>query len=146
MYVRGYIDPKDKQDKCVAPKVVAWADGVRTLASFASRYLQTAFTGLAMTLQGEWQFLMCMVPGVGKMMDPVEEGITGKFLQALFGSSNRQETDELWSLLGYSVQMAGIGLLNITNMAAHCHKTSVVCREVLVESLLNKKDLAYAAH
>ena len=37
------------------PKVADWAEKIETLGRFVVRYPQTAYDGLAMSLQVEWQ-------------------------------------------------------------------------------------------
>eukprot|EP00957_Ditylum_brightwellii_P022630 1706923-Ditylum_brightwellii.AAC.1 len=80
------------------------------------------------------------------MVGPVEETIAGDSLPLLIGSSNRLQIDKMQALLGNSIRMAEIGLLDPIGMAAHYHKASVVCSKVLLESFISKENLAYAAH
>ena len=47
------------------PKAAEWVETIETLGRFAIRYPQTAYAGLAMSLQAECKYLMWTVPGVG---------------------------------------------------------------------------------
>ena len=47
------MDPREELEEGVLPKVEAWAHGVRTLAKIVKRYLQSAYSGLGMSLQIE---------------------------------------------------------------------------------------------
>eukprot|EP00957_Ditylum_brightwellii_P094769 7217013-Ditylum_brightwellii.AAC.1 len=62
-YVGGYIGAEATRLEWVRPQIEKWADGVRTLTSFAKQYPQTAYAGLVMSLQAEWQYLQRTVPG-----------------------------------------------------------------------------------
>ena len=52
------------------PKVEVWPHGVHTLAKIAKCYPQSAYAGLGMSLQLEWQYLQITVPGFGSLMGP----------------------------------------------------------------------------
>eukprot|EP00957_Ditylum_brightwellii_P116202 8863407-Ditylum_brightwellii.AAC.1 len=84
-YVGGYIAGKADKTTWVKPKIAAWVEGVKALTGFATRYPQTAYAGLVMSLQAEWQYLQRTVPGVGEHMGELERVLTEKFIPALFG-------------------------------------------------------------
>ena len=82
-YVGGFVGSKAMERKWVEEKVEDWVSGVRALARIAKRYPQTAYTGFVVSLQSEWQYNCRAVPGVGKLLQPVEDGIVGDFTPAL---------------------------------------------------------------
>ena len=51
--------------------------------SIAKRHPQTAFAGLMMSLQHEWQYVTWTVNGIEALFAPVERAISGSFLPAL---------------------------------------------------------------
>jgi hypothetical protein len=57
-YLGGYIGSRDSKLEWVEEKVRVWVDGVKILASVAKRFPQTAFAGLTISLQNEWQYLI----------------------------------------------------------------------------------------
>ena len=63
----------------------AWAQGVKVLSKIARRHPQSAYAGLGMSLQSEWQYLQRTVPGVGTLMGPIEEALREKIFPLLFG-------------------------------------------------------------
>ena len=63
----------------------AWSHGVKVLAKIARRHPQSAYAGLGVSLQSEWQYLQRTVPGVGTLMGPIEEALREKFFPSLFG-------------------------------------------------------------
>ena len=72
------------------PQVEEWAHWVKVLAKIARRHPQSAYAGLGMLLQSEWQYLQRTVPGVGTLMGPIEEALREKLFPALFGGGDRR--------------------------------------------------------
>ena len=56
---------------------------MRALARIVKQYPQTAYTGFVVSLQPEWQYICRTIPGVGEMLQPVEDAIVGDFIPAL---------------------------------------------------------------
>ena len=65
------------------PKVEAWSQGVRNIAKIFQRYPQSAYAGLGMSLQLEWQYLQITVPGFGSLMGPIYDALREAFFPAL---------------------------------------------------------------
>ena len=57
-----YIGPQEELVAWVKPQVEAWAHGVRVLGKIARRHPHSAYSGLVMPLQLEWQYLQRTVP------------------------------------------------------------------------------------
>ena len=74
-YLGAYLGPRDQLEAWVKPQVEAWAHGVRFLGRISQRLPQSAYAGLGMSFQIEWQYLQRTVPGVGTLMRPIEEAI-----------------------------------------------------------------------
>ena len=85
-------------------QVEAWANGVKLLAKIDRRHPQSAYAGLGMSLQSEWQYLQRTVPGVGTLMGPLEEALREKFFPSLFGGE--EINADFWKILGHSVKHA----------------------------------------
>ena len=62
-----------------------WSHRVKMLAKIARRHPQSAYSGLGILLQSEWQYLQRTVPGVGTLMGPIEEALREKISPSLFG-------------------------------------------------------------
>ena len=92
---------------CVKPLVEAWAHGVKVLGKISQLHPQSAYSGLGMSLQLEWQYLQRTVPKVGTIMGPNEEDIRKKFVPALFGGGGINV--DFWKILGHSVKHGGLG-------------------------------------
>ena len=84
-YLGAYLGPQAELEAWVKPQVEAWAHEVMVLAKIAQRQPHSAYAGLGMSLQSEWQYLQRTVPGVGTLMGPIEEALREKFPPSLFG-------------------------------------------------------------
>eukprot|EP00957_Ditylum_brightwellii_P086504 6581866-Ditylum_brightwellii.AAC.1 len=62
-YVGGFVGTEETRLEWVQPQIEQWGKGVKTLATFSLMYPQTAYAGLVMSLQAEWQYLQRTVPG-----------------------------------------------------------------------------------
>ena len=60
----------------VKPQVDVWAHRVKVLAKIARRHPQSAYAGLEMLLQLEWQYLLRNAPRVGYLMGLIQEALT----------------------------------------------------------------------
>ena len=69
----------------MSPKVEARDHWVRTLSKIAKRYSQSAYAGLGISLQLEWQYLQRNAPGVGSLIGRIEKSIREAFFPAFFG-------------------------------------------------------------
>ena len=74
-YLGAYLGPQAELNAWVKPQVEAWAQGVRVLDQISRRHPQSAYAGLGMSLQSEYQYLQRTVPGVGTLMGPIEEAL-----------------------------------------------------------------------
>ena len=107
-YVGGFIGTEDTRQEWLKPMIQQWVDGVKTLAAVASRFPQTAYAGMASSLQAEWQYVCRVVPGIAAELAPVETAIRSDFLPSLFGGSTPMAIDDDFRrLLGHSVKMGG---------------------------------------
>ena len=105
-YLGAYLGPQAELEAWVKPQVEAWAHGERVLAKIARRHLQSAYAGLVMSLQLEWQYLQRAVPGFGTLMGPIEEALREKLFPSLFRG---EEIDaDFRKILGHGVKHGGL--------------------------------------
>ena len=62
-YMGGYVGSEAMLERWMDPKVKKWVAGIGILAPIRSRFPQTAYAGLVLSLQAEWQYLCRVVPG-----------------------------------------------------------------------------------
>jgi hypothetical protein len=131
-YIGGFVGGRDNKLEWVAEKVRGWVDGVNILASVARRFPQTAYAGLTMSLQNEWQYVMRTVPGIAALFDPLEKAIRGRFLPALLEVPSISA--EMRQLMANGVKQAGLGIRNPVESADLFFGTSKDACEELVRS------------
>ena len=56
----------------------------------AKQFPQTAYAGLAWSLQLEWQYLQRVTPGIAESFSPIEDAIATEFLPALFDATAKE--------------------------------------------------------
>jgi hypothetical protein len=120
-YVGGFLRSEAALSEWLVPQVAQWVQGVESLAKVARRYPQTAYAGLAQSLQQEWQYLQRVVPDCGAF-DPVEEVIRSVLLLVLLQAT---EAECQRKLTTFSVREAGLGRPDPTQSApscAHCER------------------------
>ena len=133
-YLGGFIGAARKQVAWIRDQVDDWAFGVRRLAMVARRFPQTAFAGLTMSLQSEWQYLQRVVPGLADAFEPVETALREEFLPALFqvdataAAANRA----LWAL---PTKHGGLGIPDPTTTGEALHRCSKAVTAVLTDAL-----------
>jgi hypothetical protein len=74
-YVGGFVGLEAMLEHWLDPKVKKWVVGVEILARIASRFPQTAYTGLASSLQAKWQYICFVLPGAEHYLGPIETAI-----------------------------------------------------------------------
>jgi hypothetical protein len=142
-YVGGFLGTAEALGQWLDPKIQKWVKGVQSLAQVARRYPQTAYAGLAMSLQQEWQYLQRVVPGCGAAFQPIEDALRDDFIPALLQGDKSETQRELTSL---AVRHAGLGLPDPTSTAQANFSTSVACAKLLTRSLRAGRNLDATQH
>jgi hypothetical protein len=142
-YVSGFLGSMAALSEWLEPQIAQWVRGVEPLAKVARRYLHTAYAGLAMLLQQEWQYLQRVVPAWGAAFEPVKEVICSVFLPALLQAAEAECQRKLTTV---SVRTAGLGLPDPTQSAPGCFTASEACTGLLVHSLREETALDANIH
>jgi hypothetical protein len=119
-YVGGFVGSEAMLERWLDPKVKKWVAGVEILARIALRFPQTAYVGLALSLQAEWQYICCIVLGAEHYVGPIETAICEKFIPALLQVSDPVD-DTFCQLLSQGVKMGGLALRNPVASAPLLH-------------------------
>eukprot|EP00956_Cyclotella_meneghiniana_P019698 scaffold34083_cov46-Cyclotella_meneghiniana.AAC.2 len=133
-YVGGFVGSDMMRERWVAPMVEKCVAGIVELAKVARKYPQSAYVGLTQCLQAEWQYVCRVDPGVGPLLQPVEDAL------------NQQIMDSFRELLGNAVKQGGLAIRNPTVGASRLHQQSVESVDQLVESLVSNGDLDNDGH
>ena len=144
-HVGGFLGHTSSRSEWMNPQIVTWTRAVQSLAKIARRHPQTAFAGLAFSLQSEWQHLQRVTSGAKDAFAPIEQAIEKEFLPALFDLPE-EEITPLRALLSLSVRRAGLGLRSPVETADRCFSTSKACTTKLVNSLLTGEPLDVHQH
>ena len=126
------------------PQVEAWAHRVIVLAKISRRHPQSAYSGLGMSLELQWQYLQRNVPRVDTLMGPIEEALREKFFPSLFGGKG--VNSDFRKILGHSVKHGGLDIPDPRSSAECAYNTSKVDSRELVDSLLGGSSLNYVGH
>ena len=140
----GFLGSPSALKAWIEPQVEEWCGSVQILEEIAQRYPQTAYYGLAVSLQNEWQHVCRTVPGVGAYMDPLEAALSS-FLSTLLDAPF-DDDGRLRTLLGHKVKQAGMGIPNPTAFAAKAYQTSRGACENLIAALKQRLDIDVAEH
>jgi hypothetical protein len=110
----------------------------------ARKFPQTAFAGMAFSLQSEWQYVLCTVPGIATLFDPLEKEIRSNFLPALLGVESISA--EMRQLMANGVKQAGLGIRNPVETADILFAASKDACQVLTDSLVDGTAFNLAEH
>jgi hypothetical protein len=119
-YIGGFVGSEAMLERWLDPKVKKWVAEVEILARIALRFPQTAYAGLASSLQAEWQYICRIVPGEEHYLGPIETAICEKFIPALLQVSN-PVNDTFCQLLLQGVKFGGLALRNPVTSLPHLH-------------------------
>ncbi len=144
-YVGGFVGLEAMLERWLDPKVKKWVAGVEILARIALRFPQTAYVGLALSLQAKWQYICRVVPGAEHYLAPIKTTICEKFIPALLQVSD-PVGDTFCQLLLQGVKMGGLTLCNPVASTLHLHRSSVNACDILVKALHNGGGLSAEAH
>ena len=92
----------------------------------------------------KWQYLQSTVPGVGTVMDPIEDALTEAFFLRFFGGE--EVSAYLREILGHSMKRGVLCIPDLRLLAERAYRTSKADSEVIVGSLLGGSDLNYIVH
>jgi hypothetical protein len=118
--VGGFLGTEEALNQWLELKIQQWVLGVKSLAQVTRRYPQTAYAGLAMSLQQEWQYLQRVVTGCGTAFQPIEDALWDVFIPALLQGVPAETQRKLTSL---AVRHAGLGIPDPTSTAVANYDT-----------------------
>jgi hypothetical protein len=145
-YLGGFIGDNADLDNWLSKKASAWELTVKDLASVATRYPQTAYTGLQKSLQNEWQFVQRVKPGIAAHFSGIEKALSRNFLPALFGEPLDKENDHRRSLAGLPVKHDGIAIPDLTTTATEYYEVSTLVCSHLIEAIRGRVPFQHADH
>ena len=143
-YLGGFVGTEKEMAAWLEPKVEEWCMAVKTMEDIARRYPQTAYYGVAASLQNEWQHICRTVQGAGAYLEPLEDALAS-FLSTLLDAP-LDDDGKLRTLLGHKVKQAGMGIPKPTVSAESVFETSLSACSELIRSLRHRIDIDTDAH
>jgi hypothetical protein len=86
-YLGGFIGSDQDLHAWLKDTVSTWELAIGELSMAATKYPQSAYTGLQKSLQNEWQFVQRVKPGIGEHFQGVEKALATQFLPVFFRES-----------------------------------------------------------
>ena len=90
-------------------KVEKWKSEIEKLSDIAKSQPHTAYSALTKGLCSRWNFLLCTVPNIADLLQPLEDVIRQLFIPALI---RRQINDEEQRIFALPCHMGGMGIFN----------------------------------
>ena len=84
------------------PKVEEWCKTIRAMEDIARQSPQTAYYGVVVSLQNEWQHICRTVPGAGTYMEPVEDALSSLISTLL--DATLDDDGKLCTLLSHNLK------------------------------------------
>jgi hypothetical protein len=144
-YLGGFVGSGTAEANWIDPKIKEWIDGVIALSKVATRYPQTAYAGLAFSLQAEWQYVQRVTPHLDKAFAPLELAIAQIFIPALLNSTI-EEAAALRSLIALPVRHGGLGIMDPTKTSTSNYHASSSITSLLTDSLVHGNPLCAQEH
>ena len=117
---------------------------MKALEKIETRFPQTSYTGLVEAFYNKWTYLQRVTTGNESLYEPIEKAITDDFPPALLGQANI--VGNMLYQISLAVKRAGLRIPDPTIMPADNYAASVVCSELLVESLFTVDPLDIVAN
>ncbi len=144
-YVGGFVRSEAMLERWLDPTVKKWVEGVEILARIASRFPQTGYVGLVLSLQAKWQYICRVIPGVEHYLGPIKTTICEKFIPGLLQVSD--PVNEIFRrLLLQGVKHGEIAIQNPVTSAPPLHHSLVAACKMLIKALHNGGGLSAEDH
>ena len=78
----------DDRELFIKARVEDWVNEMHSLTEMANIEPHAAYTAFTFGIRHRWNFLMRTVPGIGHLLDPLEQTIKRQFIQTLTGGRN----------------------------------------------------------
>ena len=110
------------RDEFVSGKVKSWCKEVELLSQAALSHPHAAFAAYIHGQASKWTYISRTIPGIGHLLEPLEQVIQEKFIPAITGRPSCSKIER--SLLALPARMGGLGLTIPSADAEHCYEAS----------------------
>ena len=109
------LGPQFYFEQYINSRVEEWVGQVTKLAKFALLQPQACYNPFPFGLRHHWAYFLRTLPDIDDLLLPLERAIADALIPSITGHNCTQAERELLVLL---VKMAGMGLINLSQMAA----------------------------
>ena len=113
----------DIRDEFVSGKVQEWCKEIVLLSEVALSQPHAAFAAYVNGQASKWSYISRTIPGIGHLLQPLEQVIREKFIPAVTGCPSCFEVES--SLLALPARLGGLGLTIPSADAKLCFKASI---------------------
>ena len=128
-YLGAAIGTQEFCTKFLVDKVKVWSAEVLLLAKIAESQPHVVFSAFTHELSSRWHFVLCTVPDIAEVLQPLEDVIRCTLLPVLLGISPPNDT--LRNVIALPPNWGGLGILNPTMLSAQEYSASLAITEPL---------------
>ena len=111
------------RESYINDKVIEWIKELENLTLIAKSQTQAAYSAYVNGYKHKFTYFICPIPGIAKLLQPIEDLITSKLLPTIFGS-DISELDRL--IFSLPTRFGGLGIPDIVEEANFEYNTSKI--------------------
>ena len=111
------------RESYINDKVIEWIKEQENLTLIAKSQPQAAYSAYVNEYKHKFTYFICTIPGIARLLQPIEDLITSKLLPTIFGS-DISELDR--SILSLPTRFGGLGIPDIVEEANFEYNTSKI--------------------
>ena len=98
-YLGAALGSSRYTEKYVTEWVEEWNEYIRKLSAIATTQPHAAYAALTHGVASLWTYLLCTVPDISNLLQPLEDTINLQFISALTGRVNISEQERMLFVL-----------------------------------------------
>ncbi|KAG0724416.1 hypothetical protein GWK47_040617 [Chionoecetes opilio] len=134
-HLGAVIGTEEFKAKYVEEKVSEWVKEVGVLSGMAKTEPHAAYSAFTHGLQHRWSFVKRTIPGISRLLRPLEESIRKTFLPALL-KTNFIIGEDMRELLSLPPRLGGMGITSPEKMAEEENRNSINLTRSLTEKIV----------
>ena len=125
-------------EEFVSKKVATWVTDVKQLAEIAHTQPQAAYAAYIHGLSSRWLFLLCTVPDMQNVLQPLEDSIHQFLIPAITVHPPCSKLER--ELLALPIRLVGMGILNPMTCSSQCFNSSKQLTSPFVALIISQED------
>ena len=123
--------------KYVTERVDEWIDELRTLSTYAKSQPQAVYAAFCFGEQNNYNYSLRTIPGMNKLMKPVDEIIKNELLPSIIKESITDKEKELYSL---RTTLGGLGITSFAEKAENDFENSLHITSPIVALIVTQEE------